>query len=147
MGVMHSYDPGQVILTLGVSPTPISGYAQGSFIEVDRDANAFTKYTGSDGEVTRVRSRNRSGSIKVILQQGSQSNDYLTSLAELDELSGEGMVPCTLTDMSGGPVKTLAASPYAWIRKKAKSDFPGENSAVREWVIDLGPMAYVVGGN
>lgn len=146
MSVMHSYDPGQVILSLGVSPTPISGYAQGSFIEVDRDANAFTKYTGSDGEVTRVRSRNRSGSIKLILQQGSQSNAYLSALAELDENLGTGMVPVLLRDQSGSPV-TLASSPYAWIRKKAKSDFPGENTATREWIIDLGPMAYFVGGN
>jgi hypothetical protein len=143
----HQYDPGKIILAFGVSPTPISGYAKGTFIEVERDADAFMKVVGSDGEVTRVRNRNRAGSIKITLQQGSQSNVYLSEMAELDENLGTGVFPVTVMDMSGQTPQSTAASTQGWIRKKPKMGFGGETEETREWIIDLASMDMFIGGN
>jgi hypothetical protein len=148
MEAFHQYDPGKIILSLGASPSPISGYAKGTFIEVERDANAFEKSVGSDGEVTRIRNRNRAGSIHIKLQQGSASNAYLTSLALEDELTGKGVVPLLVTDMSGAlPNNSSAGATKAWIRKQPKLTFGGEAEEVRDWIIDCASMAQFTGGN
>ncbi len=147
MSAFHSYDPGKVILALGLVPSPITGYAKGTFIEVDRDANAFEKFVGSDGEVTRVRNRNRAGSIKITLQQGSQSNAMLSALAAADELTGDGITPLTVMDMSGVSPQSTAASTQAWVRKMPKMGFGGETEETREWILDVASMAMFVGGN
>ena len=81
----HQIDPGKFILSLGTLPTPLSGFAKGTFLEFSRDANAYEKFVGADGEVTRVRNRNRAGSCKVTLQQGSSGNAMLSALALLSQ--------------------------------------------------------------
>lgn len=147
MGAFHQYDPGKVILSVGTLPSPISGYQEGTFIEVSRDANAFEKAVGADGEVTRIRNRNRAGSIKITLQQGSNANALLSALADTDELTGLGVIPLTLMDMSGAAPKSVAATPYAWIRKKPNMTFSGNKEEAREWIFDCGTLEHFIGGN
>jgi hypothetical protein len=147
MSNFHQIDPGKFVISLGTVPSPISGYAKGSFIEVDRDANAFEKFVGSDGEVTRVRNRNRAGGIKITLQQGSQANALLSALAAADELNGTGVVPITFMDMSGQTPQTTAAATFAWVRKLPKGSFNGESEEHREWFLDLSSMEFFIGGN
>jgi hypothetical protein len=147
MSSFHQFDPGQCILSIGQTPTPISGYAKGTFIDIERDANAFEKFVGSDGEVTRIRNRNRSGMVKITLQQGSQTNALLSALAQLDEASGTGAVPLTFMDMSGQTPQSLAASTLAWVRKMPALTFAGDSEETREWILDCASMEIFVGGN
>lgn len=147
MSNFHQFDPGQVKLTLGVSPTPITGFAKGTFIEVERDEDAFKKFVGSDGEVTRVRNRNTAGMVKITLDQGSQSNAYLSGLADLDEASGSGVVPMSLVDYSGVSPVSAVSSPQAWCRKRPKMDFAGEADSPRVWIFDMASCIFEVGGN
>ena len=103
---------------------------------------------GADGEVTRVRNRNRAGSCKVTLQQGSSGNAMLSALALLDETSGLGVVPANFHDMSGLlPVNTTASSTYAWVRKLPDWKGSGDSESNLEWVLDFASMAYFIGGN
>ena len=147
MSAFHQYDPKKVLLSVGGTPSPISGYAEGTFIDASRDANAFEKSVGADGEVTRIRNRNRAGSIKITLQQGSNSNAMLSALAEADEQTGTGVVPITLMDMSGVFPQTCLAATYAWIRKKPDASFDGKTEKTREWIFDLAAMDFIIGGN
>ncbi len=147
MSNFHQYDPGKVILSIGLSPSPITGYQKGTFIKVARDAQAFMKFVGSDGEVTRVRNRNRAGSLEITLQQGSQSNATLSAIAKADELTGAGVFPITLMDMSGTDPKTTAAATQGWIRKMPDASFGGESEEGRVWIIDLASMEHFLGGN
>lgn len=147
MSSFHQYDPGKLIVSLGLLPSPISGYQKGTFIKIARDAQAFMKFVGSDGETTRVRNRNRSGSMEITLQQGSASNATLSALAEVDELTGQGVVPMTFMDMSGTSPQSVAASTYAWIRKKPDMTFGGESEEGRVWIFDLASMDFFIGGN
>jgi hypothetical protein len=148
MSLFHQLDPAKFIVSVGTLPSPISGYAKGTFIEITRDEDTFKKFVGGDGEVTRVRNRNIAGMMKITLQQGSNSNAILSALATLDEQTGAGVVPITFMDMSGvAGAQSTAASAYGWIRKKPDMKFSGESEENREWIFDLARMDFLVGGN
>lgn len=134
------YDPGQVIFN--VNGRDVSGYAAGSFIEVERNKDAFTLVVGSDGEHTRVKSQDRSGIFKCTLQQSSPLNDYFTSLANQDELTSNAAVPIFLKDANG---TTIAQAQKGWVKKKASSTY-GDNVENREWTFETGNLNYTVGG-
>lgn len=136
-----TYDPGLVVVSIGGNI--ISGFADGTFISVERTSDSFSKQVGADGEVTRVRSRDRSGSITLTLMASSLSNDILTALHKLDELSGTGVVPFLLKDLAG---TTLVAAQSCWIRKPANVEF-GKELSNREWALDANPIVMTVGGN
>jgi hypothetical protein len=121
----------------------MSGYADGTFLNVDRDENAFTKVTGADGTSTRVKSNNRSGSMTLTLKQSSPSNDVLSGFASLDELSNTGVVPILIKDLSGN---SLFFSATGWVQKFPSSEF-GKEINNREWVLDLVDVDMFVGSN
>jgi hypothetical protein len=138
---VRTYDPKQVVITVG--GVPMSGFADGTFLLVDRDEDAFSKVTGADGATTRVKSNNRGGSLTLTLKQSSPSNDVLSSFANLDELSNAGVVPILVRDLSGNSVYFSATG---WIRKYPSSEF-GKELNNREWVLDLADMDVFVGSN
>ena len=58
---LHNYDPANVKLVAG--PVLVEGYAEGSMVNVESNADLFTLQTGSDGESTRSKSNNRSARV------------------------------------------------------------------------------------
>jgi hypothetical protein len=137
----RSYDPAQVILN--VNGVDASGFADGTFIKVERNVDAFSLVVGADGEATRVKSHNRSGRFTFTLQQSSPFNDYLSSLASADETSSTGVAPILVKENGG---KTLAQASKAWVVKKSAVEF-GKESGTREWIMETGDMALDVGGS
>ncbi|MBX9744275.1 MAG: DUF3277 family protein [Chlamydiales bacterium] len=140
MGV-RTYDPKQVIITVG--GVPMSGFADGSFLTVDRDDNQWTKVTGADGTSTRIKSNNRSGNMIITLKQSSPSNDVLSGFANVDELTNAGVVPILVKDLSGN---SIFFSATGWVKKYPSSEF-GKDLANREWVLDLVDLDVFVGSN
>lgn len=138
---LRTYDPAQVIITVG--GIPMSGFADGTFLLVDRDENAFTKVTGADGTSTRVKSNNRSGTMTLTLKQSSPSNDILSGFAALDEISNAGVVPVLIKDLSGN---SLFFSATGWVQKFPASEF-GKEINNREWILDLVDVDMFVGSN
>lgn len=138
---IKTYDPKLVIITMG--GVPLGGYADGTFLTVVRDEAKFTKVTGADGETTRAKSNNQSGTATITLLQSSASNDVLSGFAELDDLNNDGVVPFLVKDLSG---RTLVAAGEAWIEEEADDEFAKETSD-REWTIALGPFQKFTGGN
>lgn len=138
--MVPTYDPKLVLLNLG--EVFFSGFAPGTMIRVSRDQDSFTKVAGSDGEVARVRNRNRSGSVTVTLLQTSQCNDRCSALLAADELFGTGVRPLRLVDASG---TTVIAADRAWIRKPADPEF-ADSLSNREWTIDCADLESFVGG-
>lgn len=140
--MLKTYDPSKVIINYG--GVPIQGYADGSFISISANAQAFTKVVGADGEVTRSKSSDYTSEVGITLQQSSLSNDYLSTIHNLDKTSNAGALPLEILDLSG---TTLFFWPEAWVRQlpdveKAKEI--GEN----EWTLDTGQAAIAtVGGN
>lgn len=137
---MKTYDPGQVIVSF--AGVVLQGFAPDTFVTVERDEDGWMKTAGADGEVCRTRNRNRMGRVTVTLLQSSQSNDALSALAILDELSAGGSGPLLIRDLNG---TTLVAVQNAWIAKFANAEF-GKELGNREWPIDCDKIEMLVGG-
>lgn len=138
---VRTYDPKSVIITIG--GIPMSGFADGAFVSVERSNDTFSKVSGADGIVSRAKSNDRSGSLTLTLAQTSPSNDFLSGVAVLDELSNRGVVPVAVTDISG---RSRIVSAFGWVKKPAKAEF-GKEISNREWVLDLADVDFFDGGN
>ena len=138
---VRTYDPKLVILTVG--GIPLSGYADGTFISIERSSETFTKISGADGFVSRAKSNDRSGALTVTLAQTSPANDILQAIARQDELTNTGVVPVMCKDLSG---RSTFFSANGWIQKPPTAEFSKEVSN-REWVIDLADLDMNFGGN
>jgi hypothetical protein len=136
----RSYDPAQVIVNVG--GRDVVGFADGTFVKIERNVDAFSLVVGADGESTRVKSQNKSGRFTFTLQQSSPSNDYLSSVATQDELTSQGVVPSLVKEVGGA---TIAQASKSWIVKKSAVEF-GKEAGNREWIVETGDLALEVGG-
>lgn len=135
------YDPKQVFLIAGGSP--ISGYADGTFIGIVFDEDQFNKTTGADGLTQRSKTNNYSGQVTVTLLNGSSGNDLLNNFFSADRVSNAGVFPLLVKDASG---RTIWSAQNAWIRKMPDQDFAKE-ATERAWVIDTDELVGAIGGN
>ncbi len=138
---VRTYDPKAVIITIG--NVPISGFSDGTFLEIARDEATWTKVVGADGYVTRGKTNNFTGTMTLTLKQSSPSNDVLSTFMALDEVSGTGIVPILVKDLSGNSTYFTA---QGWVRQFATSTF-GKDINDREWTIDLADVDIFVGSN
>jgi hypothetical protein len=134
------YDPANVVITWGNNL--IQGYAKNTFIKASRSEDAFSMDVGADGEVSRARNRNRTGTVEVTLGQWSQSNDVFSAGALADELTGTGVQPLLIKDLFG---TTLLEAPHAWVKKRADIEF-GREQGDRVWVLDCDLLLGNIGG-
>ena len=135
------YDPAQVILIVGGSP--MSGYVDGTFIEVSFDEQQWNKVTGADGMTQRSKTNNFAGSITLTLLNSAASNDVLSALWNTDRNNNNGAVPVLVKDLSG---RTLWQAEHGWIQQMPNQGF-SKNAENREWVIDCDALSGLAGGN
>lgn len=121
----------------------IVGFMPDSVVKVGRDEDAFKKIVGADGTVSRARNANRAGFIEITLQQTSPSNDVLSALAQLDELTANAIGTGLVKDLSG---RTLHATNSCWVKKQPENEFGAEVKG-RTWVIDTGALNMNTAGN
>lgn len=137
-------DPDQVIVTF--AGIPLSGFAEGTFINVSQDNESFNTTQGSDGELARVKSGQSLTTVTLTLMQTSDSNDALAALHTLDveAPNGAGVGPFTISDLNGRSVLT---SVEAWIKTRPDSAW-GNEAQTREWEFHLGePKGLFPAGN
>lgn len=139
---VKTYDPANVsIVFAGV---PVSGFADGTFLSVEFDEDAFNLTVGADGEGARAKTNNRSATIEFTLLQSALANDLLSAVAALDELSSDGVGPLLIKDNFG---RTLFGAESAWIQKKPRAEFAKEISE-RVWVVRTEKLDVAfIGGN
>lgn len=135
------YDPKNVSMIVGGKI--MHGFADGTFIKVMRNQQAFTLKVGADGEGTRAKSNDKSGKFEITLMQSSSSNDVLSAYASADELSNSGVVPVLLRDNNG---TTLATCLSGWVQKLPDTEFAKE-VGTRTWVFETDALEMFVGGN
>ena len=126
-----------------VGGVTITGFAEGTGIEIERDEDTFTKQTGSNGEVTRTMRNNRGGSMIFTLLQGSESNLVLSNLHNIDENTGAGAFPVIVKDNSG---VSIHESTTAWVKKPAKVTYATAHES-KVWTLDCAQLIGSVGGN
>jgi hypothetical protein len=139
MAGVYTYAADAVKIIVG--GVPMSGLADGTFVSISRDEQAYNKVTGADGTTSRAKTANRAGSITLTLQQTSPSNDVLSGFMIADEASDSGVV--LVKDTSG---RTLHYASSAWVQQMPSQEFSKE-IAEREWVLDCARIDSFVGGN
>lgn len=137
----HSFDPKDVIITVG--GFPIGGFADGEFFSFERNNDAYAMTVGADGDTTRVKSNDRSGACTLTLDQTSNSNAVLSGFATADELSNSGIVPVLVKEING---TTTLFSGNGWVQKLPVVSY-GKETTTRVWVIAMAETQVFVGGN
>ncbi len=125
---MRNYDPRDVSVI--VNGNIITGFADGTFVSVEKDEDNFETYVGAQGEVGRSRNANPVGTITVNLQNVSPSNAVLNRLAK-----GRDTFSAKVVDRNTG--NTTAGGSKCWIQKPADREWGDEVSEV-EWNIVVG---------
>lgn len=138
---LKTYSPAKVSVIVGT--VTLEGLAEDSFVSCERNTDAFTKSISNEGKVTRVKSSDRSGMIKITLQASSDSNDYLSSLAISDDLNGVTTYPVIVKDNNG---TDLATAPEAWI-KKIPNLAKGKDLGKVEWDFECAELIMFLGSN
>jgi hypothetical protein len=91
---------------------PLSGFADGTFISITKDKVPFGTIETADGQVARLFTNSQTYTITLVLHRGSPSNDVLTKLWQLDELTQKAKFPLFIKDLSGSD---LFFSTTTWI--------------------------------
>lgn len=108
---IFSYNPDEVnVLVAGF--VPISGFVDGTFVEVVKDIVPFNSRRTADGTVSRLYNNDATYTITLRLHSGSPSNDVLTKLWQIDEITQTGKFPILIKDQSG---TDLFFSTTSWI--------------------------------
>lgn len=141
MANVATYQPDKVTVLIG--PAIISGFADGTFIDIEETGDGITSVAGADGEVARAKSTDPRKTVTLTLLQTSSSNDVLSALYTADRISGNATFSIAVTDLKG---RTLFAASSAWIKKMAKIEF-GKEVGSREWSIETADGEMFVGGN
>ena len=142
MADLKNYRPDEVSVILGA--IIIEGFADGTFVSIEHDEDRFSLHVGADGQATRAKNCNKSGTIRFTLMASSASNAVLSAQLELDHRTpgGVGVVPLLIKDNEG---YSLHTSKEAWIQKDPSVEYakePGNN----EWIIRCAELINIPGG-
>lgn len=141
MAQLATYMPEEVtILLAGI---PVSGFIQGSFISVDKDVKPFTSKRTADGTVSRMYNNDQTYTITLTLYSGSDSNQLLTRLWQLDEITQRGKFPLMIKDRSGSD---LFFSTTTWI-EGIPSLVKSNQYEPRAWTLRSSSAVINIGGN
>lgn len=139
---MLNYSPDRI--TLVFKGITITGFANGTFIEAERDNDGWTDEVGATGTVVRVKSLDRRGKITFSTMAGAPVNDLLSALIVLGEdgpIAGD-VGAALLKDLNG---TTLVAAEEAWLLKHAKVEY-ADTHTPRQWVLRCAEMK-IAGGS
>lgn len=140
MALFRNYDPGRIIVVF--NGVQIQGYGPDTFVKCARDEDMFTETAGANGDVVRVRNRNRMGKVTITLQDASPSNDLLSAFAASDELTGLAYGALMVKDLNG---TTLVQAANAWVKKMADIEY-GSDAGIQEWTIQAAELEMFAGG-
>ncbi|MGN6103658.1 MAG: phage structural protein [Kofleriaceae bacterium] len=136
-----TYNP--ALVTISFKGINLTGIMDGTFLEAERDEDAFMKHVGAAGDVTRTRNLNKGGKVTVTLVATHPTNDLLAAILDADEQFGLGYGPLQIKDLSGN-MKCRANE--AWISKPPKIERAKESGSC-VWVFDCAELEIFAGGN
>lgn len=138
---LRTYSPD--LISVIIDNRPITGFADGEGIKVERNNDSFTRVIGMTGEGARVRSNDKSGKITLRLMQTSPDNEYLSNLAAEDELTAARAFNLLIRDQNGN---SLHEAQTAWIVKPADAAY-GKDLTDREWMIETDNLKTFLAGS
>jgi len=139
---LANYIPEDVTITVA-GFVSLSGLADGTFVSITKDIIPFTSSRTADGTISRLYNRDTTYTVDITLYSGSESNDTLTKLLLLDEISQMGKAPLMIKDSSG---TSLFFALTAWVE-----DMPpltlSNKFETRTWRIKATQAVINIGGN
>jgi hypothetical protein len=134
-------DPKKIIVVF--KGRPITGFADGTYLQIERNADTWNTKVGCSGHVARSKSNDRSGTVKITLMQTSSDNDFLSLCAELDENGNAGVGELKIKDALGTSDYRSSA---AFVLKPAAAS-QSNNVENREWTLFCADLSIFNGGN
>lgn len=137
------YDADQVSVSVGGIPIT-GGFADGEFLRIEFEGDAFSDVVGTDGEVTRSKTNDRRATATLLLMQTADANNLLAALAQADRIgsNGAGVGAFLVRDRQG---TSLYQAAECWIAKTPDVTFDREATA-REWKIRIAVLEDFTGG-
>lgn len=142
----YAPDDFTIILSKGDFIHTITGFADGTFLSMDRIIPTSEPYQGvGDNAFARVKRRVTAMNVTVSLHQYSPSNFVLQALqqADADTPDNTWVFSCTMKDLSG---QTIVSSSNAIIAAPTNASF-STTTETRDWNIYMFGTDLVVGGN
>ena len=139
----RTYDPNQYDVIFGGHR--LSGFAEGTFVQITPETPGFSDKAGVDGEVSRARKHDRRATCTVSLMQTSESNEVLSAAYEADRRSpnGSGVTSFRIVDKAG---TTVFEASQAWIQAEPDVTLSDEPEG-RDWEIRLADKTGTHGSN
>lgn len=141
MAGFATYDSSEVQVIVGGNP--ITGFADGTFVEIEFDEQQFNKVTGADSFTSRSKTNNYGGSITITLLATAPGNDVLNDIFHRDRRNNNGVVPILIKDASG---RTRWSAQHSWIQQMPTQSFSKETEE-RAWILDCAELIGRIGGN
>lgn len=126
---MATYDPKFVMVSFG--GIIITGFADGSFVDVESDEAMWSTKTGADGEGVFQKSNNLAGKVTVRLMPTAFANSLLSALLNADIATSTGLRPLEISDANTGTIHNALRARIAGQPKKV---YAKEAEAI-EWEI------------
>jgi UTP-glucose-1-phosphate uridylyltransferase len=117
MAEVRTYDASNVTVT--VKGQFITGFAEGSFVECEKDETNFDVKVSAQGDVSVAKRNNTLGTITITLSQTSPSVNFLDSLANSGEIFPVSVI-------SNNEVKEKVYGTKAMVEKPANKTFSDE---------------------
>lgn len=124
MGDVKTYDPKDVTVTVG--GRFLTGFAEGSMVECEKDEDNFSTKVSAQGEVVVTLSNNPLGTVTITLDQTSPDVTYLNKLANAKKI-----IPIWVK----GPTEK-AGGTQAMIKKPANVSY-GDETEDREFEVQV----------
>lgn len=135
-----------IVLSKGDFVHKITGFADGTFVSMDRLVPTSEPYQGvGDNAFGRVKRRVTAMNVTITLHQYSPSNSVLQQLQTADSNTpgNEWVFNCTMKDLSG---QTVVSSNNAIIAAPANASF-SSTTETRDWNIYMFGSDLFIGGN
>jgi len=137
------YDSNEVQVSF--AGIPCGGWADGDFITITRESDAFTSVVGTSGEVARSKTNDNRATIEIRCMNTSPTNAALSAvaLADREAPGGAGIGAFLCVDLNS---TSLYAAGNAWVKRVPDPVF-GREANERVWTLEVDELRDFTGGN
>lgn len=142
MSSLLSYSPSDVSITVA-GLYSVTGFAEGTFVRITKDTQQIYTTRAMDGSMSRIKSPDTGWKVEITLAQSSSGNDVLSTLWNVDKVTGLGKFPLFIKDGSGS---TMFMAATAWIEDIPEIVFSSQLET-RTWRFCATDVIVNIGGN
>jgi hypothetical protein len=135
-----TYSPKDVIIAL--SGTPITGFAEDDFLTLSRTSPLLDPIVGADGELTRTKNADETGTIVISLAQTARANLTLSAFAALQRAAPD--LPLGILEIKDPSGSVLAIGTNVVLAKLPEVTLGATASNSKDWEFHCEKLEYTV---